>query len=567
MKKRFGMLSIAALLAVTTACSNNAGTNEGNQKPANEPKTSAPTNAGNNGQSAAKPDPLAPFEETIKFSTIVASNPDPKFPAGESYEDNDYLRYYEKRLNVDAEVIWSANNDGQVYGNKVNLAIASGDIPDVFMVSDSNFGYDAKTVIKRLVEADMIEDLSKVYEEYASEEMKARYGSEENKALDYVTFDGKLMALPNQMDMTQQMVVWVRQDWLDKGNLPAPKTIDDLVTVAKGFVKQGKTGLAVQKDIMSLNGGMHTLDSIFSAFNAYPRNWLKGEDGKVSYGGIAPEVKSALAKTNEMYKEGLINKEFAIIDAGKTTELLTSGQAGMVFQPWWAPSWPLGEVIKNDPSAEWKAYPLLDANGVLNAAADKITSEYLVVKKGFKHPELAVKFANVSIESSMGKIPELTDLNLNKYKDSNAKGAFALTVKPAYTDTTNRSYKKFKDILAGSAQEDILDEAEKAIFGQIKAEKENPKKEVSNWQQYTSWMEGIGAVADSKSNIVLSEYNGQTPAMEKKWQTLFDLQMKTYVKIVMGEQPVDSFDSFVEEWKKLGGTEITDEINKELSEQ
>jgi len=39
------------------------------------------------------------------------------------------------------------------------------------------------------------------------------------------------------------------------------------------------------------------------------------------------------------------------------------------------------------------------------------------------------------------------------------------------------------------------------------------------------------------------------------------------LKIVMGEEPVDKFDSFVAEWKRLGGNQITKEVEEEVEKK
>lgn len=43
--------------------------------------------------------------------------------------------------------------------------------------------------------------------------------------------------------------------------------------------------------------------------------------------------------------------------------------------------------------------------------------------------------------------------------------------------------------------------------------------------------------------------------------TLDQLIKENFTKIITGDQPMDSFDGFVEQWKTLGGDEITAEVN------
>ena len=65
--------------------------------------------------------------------------------------DSNYIvRYLEKNLNVDYQYAFSV--DTSTYTTKVNMAIASGDIPDVMNVS--------YTQLVQLVEADALEDMT-----------------------------------------------------------------------------------------------------------------------------------------------------------------------------------------------------------------------------------------------------------------------------------------------------------------------------------------------------------------------------------------------------------------------
>jgi len=54
-----------------------------------------------------------------------------------------------------------------------------------------------------------------------------------------------------------------------------------------------------------------------------------------------------------------------------------------------------------------------------------------------------------------------------------------------------------------------------------------------------------------------------TKTMTIKNATLQKLEIQTYTKIIMGES-LDSFDKFVEDWKKLGGDQITVEVNEAM---
>ena len=55
---------------------------------------------------------------------------------------------------------------------------------------------------------------------------------------------------------------------------------------------------------------------------------------------------------------------------------------------------------------------------------------------------------------------------------------------------------------------------------------------------------------------------GTTETMEDYWTNLTTLEDETFMKIVMGEESIDAFDRFVEEWKAQGGDMITEEVQE-----
>ena len=63
--------------------------------------------------------------------------------------------------------------------------------------------------------------------------------------------------------------------------------------------------------------------------------------------------------------------------------------------------------------------------------------------------------------------------------------------------------------------------------------------------------------------FMIDKFAGAPPdAMVEKWGSLSSLQNEVIIKIIVGDYEVDYFDEFVEDWHKLGGTEITAAVNE-----
>src|SRR5690606_7676035 len=73
--------------------------------------------------------------------------------------------------------------------------------------------------------------------------------------------------------------------------------------------------------------------------------------------------------------------------------------------PWWAPYYPLASSVQKDTKAEWRVYAApVRADGQFNVSAAPATDRYLVVRKGYAHPEAALKLLNAftKIERNVG---------------------------------------------------------------------------------------------------------------------------------------------------------------------
>lgn len=73
----------------------------------------------------------------------------------------------------------------------------------------------------------------------------------------------------------------------------------------------------------------------------------------------------------------------------------------------------------------------------------------------------------------------------------------------------------------------------------------------------------LNEIVDKINEVAIrNQYLGvPTPGMGKYGPKLSKMEVEAFTKIIIGQQPVDSFDQFVEDWKKNGGEEMTKEVN------
>ncbi|ANE47004.1 hypothetical protein SY83_12785 [Paenibacillus swuensis] len=557
MLRKLAVVSLLASVVFVSACANSGNTNVEGQNIQN--KTT-------NKVEEEKMDPYAPYTETITYTAARGVDQNPNFPDGQSWEKNDYQDFIEKQLNIKGKLLWTAPSDNEQYSKKLSLNIASNDLPDLFVLT----GQQSYSLMRKLVDNGQIEDLTDVVEAYMSPTVKEIYKATENKAFDPVTFDGKIMGLPGVAESPHADYVWIREDWRKKLNLPEPTTVESLRQVSKAFAemdpdgnkKKDTIGLAAQTEFASCAANMHTLDPLFYVNNAFPVCWQKDAEGKISWGGIQPENKAVLQLLRDMYKNGELDPEFGLKDNGKTAQETGSGKIGMVFQPWWAPFYPLGTTLKtfpDDPNVEWKAYVLPDQDGKVVATTAGYSSDtFLVVRKGYEHPELAVKMLNYMTDWGLHKYPEIEELNQVKFKGRQSAGSQYVGLGINYPDTVFKQLRSVEEVLKGSAEATALTPADADLYKQLKDPKATPDNRIST----AAYLNGLKLDAESDMKVVVNAYTGQTETMATKWTTLLDTQKQAYLKIILGKEPVESFDTFVEQWKQLGGDQITQEVQE-----
>ncbi|WP_309119976.1 extracellular solute-binding protein [Paenibacillus sp.] len=552
---------LLALALLLSACS---GVGTGDEKGSTPSAPSEPA-AGKEAPvtaSAADADPhFGKYPEPIEITTVRSQDDTFKFDQGESLDNNVWTRTLENELNIKVKNLWIANSEQ--FGQKMNVSIASGDLPQIIPVT--------AVQLKQLVDSDLIMDLTDIYEKHASPFLKEIVNQGGPEVLDSAKFDGKLMAMPfTGSSQDGYSMYWARTDWLEKLGLEAPKTMDEFYNVMEAFAKQDPDGNGQADTIgLSLSKGLFgvgyaTLEGFFNGFRAYPRLWLDDGSGNLVYGSIQPEVKEALAKAQELYKAGLIDQEFGTKDGGKAAELAASGKAGLHFGGMANSIWPLQPSRQNDPKAQWRALPLpsIDAEPA-KTPHNLAVGSYYAVLKGTEHPEALVKALNVFVEKGWGEntTPEIYSEHFNKggverhkyapfqawpsRKNLDAHLAVSAALQSGDTSDLNAEetdyYNRIKNHLDGGT--DTLDWAYDRVFG----------------------IEGSFSVTNHyvEEDLVVRNgfYGAPMPTMASKKSTLDKIEEETFTRIIMGE-PIELFDKFVSDWKKLGGDQMTAEVNE-----
>lgn len=510
-------------------------------------------------------------EEVIYTLGKMTGMNNSNLPKGDTYEDNGYTRYLKKQLNIQNKDVFEAGENDN-YQETVSMTIASRELPDVMVVNDMD-------MLQLLVDNDLIEDLTQVYEDCTSSRIKDIYNSYGSEILDNVTFDGKLMALPETNIDDGPSLCWLRKDWMDKLGLDAPKTVEDVENIVHEFVQKdpggngkGETVGLVCDD--ELTGGCgysyeYQNDIIFASFGAFSKQWIYNKDGEVVYGSVQNEAKAALGKLRQMYQQGTLDNNFLMRESSNIIELIVSGKCGSFFGPWWSPNNPLMSAMQNNPNAEWQPYLIqTDKDGQTSFASQNPNDKYVVVRKGYKHPEIVMKIVSVLFDDLRYDEEDVREME-RYYQDNVDPTARPLAINVDYKDALMRCYDSLKDAIQGRKKLEDLGLLEGAYYISCSKYLDRKKdtsaqKSWEDWAAYASRMTACSVLKKGQTRQVKSLFFGETKTMKSNWWRLEELEKKAYLEIVTGQKPLSYFDEFVKEWNRQGGEKIRGEVAQEL---
>ena len=518
--------------------------------------------------------PFGKYEPSIDVTFVrtldedTASNILPRTP-GETMEDNRWLEAYSQKLGININYDWIVNGgyEDDAYIQKLNVTLASGGLPDVIPVGLSQ--------LKQLSDADMIVDLTPYWNDYASDTLKGYYTANSPAILGSSTFDGRLMGITSFTDgFNDGVFIWIRADWLRKLGLSPPKTMDELLAVAHAFTTQDPDGngindtygFAVTKD---LSGSALGLEGFFAGYHAYPNIWVENDSGRLVYGSTLPEVKMVLQVLADLYQSGEIDSMFAVKDLSNVADSLVDGKIGIEFGAQWNPMYPLISSYNKDTEADWTGFPLvsIDSRPACSPSKFMLDNMYYAVNKDYEHPEALIKMLNLHVELCWGETGDFDYYYMPKAKDSVGVWKFS----PVYPSPPFKNIAAFKD-LANAHKNGTL----KRLTGESAAIQRNIEAfqngDVSQW----GWNKIYGPEGVyrwsmsyfSNGLFMWDKFTGApTPTMAVKMNALVQMERELFTKIIMGAAPLDEFDRFVEDWYKIGGTEMTNEVNEWYSGQ
>ncbi|MFE5323958.1 extracellular solute-binding protein [Paenibacillus sp. NPDC056579] len=415
--------------------------------------------------------------------------------------------------------------------DKLNLLIASSEPYDVIT---TNGGSEFKAIYADYAKKGALTDLGPLIDKYGPN-IKA---SVSQATLDAAKVDGKLYAIPTTAISFSGSSLMFRQDWLDKVGMKAPTTLDELVAVLKAFKEKDPGGNGDKNIPMTIKGDDPIVVNISGAFGL--ANSYNDVNGKLTPRVLDPGYKEYVAFMTDLFKQGLLDKEFGVNKDATMKEKFSSGRAGVIPLHWADVPTVADALKKNQPDAKMAYAPAMKGkDGKMGISASSGFDRISFIPKASKHPEEAIKWINAKLDKDTFKLMAIGEEGKHyTFKD----GAY-MPILPIFTDERNQA----NNFLMG------VDEKNYPTYWQARVRKDP--------RLFEAW-EFLNVKQPAEMRKVdLLGISPFMPEYSKNIQQLGTMLNDYTVKLIFGAEPISGLEAFQQKYKAAGGDASFKEVN------
>jgi len=314
-------------------------------------KTDTGTGTGTQPTQSASSPTEAPKEDSKVFKNRVTIQI-PVYDRGVEglppVDDNYWTRWIQKEFgdknNITVEYVAIPRADEV---NKFNMLLAAGDAPDIIF----HYDFPAAVAYKdagaiQPIDIDMLKEYAPTYYQKNVDLDMLKYGFIDNQQ--YFIFASRPTAY-NWLTM-------IRQDWLDKLNMPMPTNLDEYLNVLRAFRdnKLGGPNTVPQTHRLPYPNGYFA-----NAYRPYPIP----EEELALYSDLSvvaltwEPVKQNIKTDNLMYNEGLISPNFALDSDGSKAKAEFVTGVGGVYGDYLTKEGIIDVLLSNVPDAKLSLLP------------------------------------------------------------------------------------------------------------------------------------------------------------------------------------------------------------------
>ncbi|MBU7591156.1 extracellular solute-binding protein [Metabacillus halosaccharovorans] len=440
-------------------------------------------------------------------------------------EDSPVLKALEEYTDTSIKINWALNSS---YQEKINITLASGDLPDIMMIPSKDPSFISA------VDDGAFWELGPYLKDYPNL-------SQANEiVLNNSSIGGKIYGIYRSRPLGRHGISF-RKDWLENVGLQTPKTVDDFYNMLKAFTKNDPDGNGKDDTygmvISKYTGPWDIMQTWFGA----PNKWGEDADGNLQPDFMTDEYFNALNFFKKLYDEGLINEDFAVMDPQKWVDPILNGQAGTIV-----------DVVDHAHRIEEDmiaANPDLKDHVDVIGAVEGPTGLYNLPTSGYAGM-LAIPKSSVKTEEELKKVLTFID----KLNDEEAQKIATNGIEGHHYEIKGGKLVDLK-----GDDEALINEAngfDKFIPSIPEERFIEPEQTPLRVKEEQIIQENEEIVVPNPAEALVSEVYAQ------KGQQLDNIINDARIKFIVGQIDEAGFKDAIELWRSSGGEDYIEEMNK-----
>lgn len=438
----------------------------------------------------------------------------------------------EEYVGVDIEFTWVPDASKE---ERINAALASNTLADIVSLTQIS-----NTTVRQALGSGLFWDV----EPYLAEFDNLSQISE--ATLDAARISGHIYGVPYQKPIARYGTL-VRKDWLDNLGLEVPHTLEELREVARAFTEDDPDGNGEDDTVgfveraESYAVGFRNLTGYFGADN----NFTVTEDNQVIPTFMQDEFKEAMEYYRDIYANGWMNSDFAVMPKQDQKDYLVNGRGGIVFSGLFDANNYMTAAI-GTPQEEVMEWAIIN-----DMTYGDVERRVLSDTNGGMGGWLAIPKTSVETEEDLrvvlGVINDLIDIEPYTLMTQGIEGVH-------YEIDEDGVYQRIDDTAWQQEVQPFSSSRPSELVTTFKSSSE-----------YTNLANEL--IADNAQYAVTNPAQSlDSETYTSQWSTLIEGVEDAYYQYMMGDIEMDGFDAAVETFLANGGQAIIDEYTAAYAE-
>jgi len=456
-------------------------------------------------------------------------------------KDSPYSKWMVEKVGVGYTSPLVPWEGGTSYIQRLNTRIASNQLPDVFLP----WGGIEGTLIQQGALADLTDYLPKYAPNIWSQIPEDIWNIVRTAD---PSGEGKIYYIP-RVELYAGYGAFIRKDWLDRVGKGVPQTKEEFEDVLQAFLEQDANGNGDAKDELPISGREfgRWMDVLFGMYGVamwegFPMWDIY--DGEITYSGVSSNMRDAILNMREMYAKGLLDNETFLNKAADWTGKINADRVGAWFHINKNTQANIEAIAQINPKIELVALPLPKVAGYDGFTTQTRINrpEFVIANKGEETIINALKLLDWFHDPANREDVIFGIEGIDHKVENGKKVILPLNFEENSAKVISNVIFKLDDLMYQlELERSAVDEQRAPLFKQR-------EQIVLDNQKYAKIIAGEGMPS--------SVYEGYADIQN---HTMYQ---EVISKIIIGDQPIERFDKFVEEWYRSGGEVVTQRVRE-----